>query len=105
MDGQFPLAVYVNAGNDTNGNPRRGWILYGATTGQFDFVDEGYAGRGALRAAYPILARNPFFGDSGMLDIMPREYRRLRKLAASDDAKHVRAGMATAEWYDTGVTA
>jgi hypothetical protein len=41
--------IYVMAGNDVNGNPRRGWIIPGAGPDRSDaFVDEGYAGRDAL---------------------------------------------------------
>lgn len=39
--------VYINAGNDTNGNPRRGWIV-GYGTEEPYFVDEGYLGSQAL---------------------------------------------------------
>lgn len=46
-------AVKINASNDNNGNPRRGWLVY-ATTGEYKgFVDEGYLGRGALRLFAP----------------------------------------------------
>lgn len=41
-------AVKINAGNDTNGNPRRGWLLYDAAGAYLGFVDEGYDGRRAL---------------------------------------------------------
>lgn len=46
------LAIYINAGNDKNGNPRRGWLI-AADDGEItDFVNEGYEGRAALRRAY-----------------------------------------------------
>jgi hypothetical protein len=46
------LAIYIDAGNDRNGNPKRGWIITdrdGAFTG---FVDEGYGGIGILHQLY-----------------------------------------------------
>lgn len=50
------LAIYIDAGNDRNGNPKRGWII-AEDDGQFkDFVDEGYGGIGNLRAQYGNIA-------------------------------------------------
>lgn len=47
------IAIYVDAGHDKNGNPRRGWIITSETNGSFvDFVDEGYEGISALRRDY-----------------------------------------------------
>jgi hypothetical protein len=45
------LAIYVNAENNSNGNPRRGWILTDEQGAFHTFVDEGYQGKGALAAA------------------------------------------------------
>jgi hypothetical protein len=46
-------AVKLNAGDDINGNPRRGWLVYDRT-GEFrGFVDEGYRGDRVLRHDYP----------------------------------------------------
>lgn len=45
------LAIKINAGNDRNGNPRRGWIICNESGEFVDFVDEGYAGNGALRTS------------------------------------------------------
>lgn len=45
------VAIRVNAGNDTNGNPRRGWVIYEASGSHLkaiDFVNEGYSGTEAL---------------------------------------------------------
>lgn len=46
------LAILVNAGNDRNGNARRGWIIVrvdGSNAEKVGFVDHGYSGTGALR--------------------------------------------------------
>jgi len=46
------IAIPVNAGNDTSGNPRRGWKIVDAETGSFStFVDEGYEGWQAVYKA------------------------------------------------------
>ena len=54
------LAIYIDAGNTTNGNPRRGWLITDSD-GQFEtFVDEGYEGVGSLRlGGYDRLPRTP----------------------------------------------
>ena len=65
-------AVYVNAGNDRNGNPRRGWIIVEGGLHRA-FVDEGYVGAAALRERYPALeAHGP------ALIITPGQWRHLR---------------------------
>jgi hypothetical protein len=38
----------INAGNNVNGNPRRGWVILSDTGALQVFVDEGYQGSGAL---------------------------------------------------------
>jgi len=43
------LAIYINAGHNRNGNPRRGWIIADDDGSFIDFVDEGYQGTEALR--------------------------------------------------------
>ena len=68
------LAVYVNAGNDTNGNPRRGWAVHDVITATIvEFIDEGYNGRAELRKKYGEIA------ETGRFDITPRQYRELLK--------------------------
>lgn len=47
-------AVKIEATNDANGNPRRGWYVHREDTKQLiDFVKEGYAGDRALTDRYP----------------------------------------------------
>jgi hypothetical protein len=66
----------VNAGNDTNGNPRRGWVILSSETGELrDFVDEGYEGTGALdRKGYGAAP-----GDLE-IEVKPSVYREFRRL-------------------------
>ena len=72
------MLIKVNAQNDVNGNPRRGWIHY-ATDGRFlGFYPEGYDDGGetlrGLRASegegYP------------SINVTPKEYKRLKGLVA-----------------------
>lgn len=68
------IAVYVGTTNDVNGNPRRGWVIVGAYTGDtLDFVNEGYNGTAELRSTYPGII------ETGRLDITVRQYNALRK--------------------------
>lgn len=81
------IAVKISATNDRNGNPRRGWLVYqvteqakrigeGADSDLVGFVDEGYAGIGALRRAYP---RVHVISE---VSVTPAEYRAALKMAA-----------------------
>jgi hypothetical protein len=47
------VAVKINAGNDRNGNPRRGWHVYSTTGDYRGFVDEGYSGRSVIFERFP----------------------------------------------------
>lgn len=70
------IAVYIGTNNDTNGNPRRGWILFGEESGLFidpvGFVDEGYEGIAALRV-HKNVASTP------LIHVTPAEYRKWKK--------------------------
>ena len=47
------LAIYIDAGRDKNGNPKRGWLIADEDGAFTDFVDEGFDGKAALaRASY-----------------------------------------------------
>ena len=50
------LAIYIDAGNDRNGNPKRGWIIADDDGGFKDFIDEGFGGIGNLRQVYGQIA-------------------------------------------------
>jgi hypothetical protein len=64
------LAIKIDAGNDKNGNPRRGWIIVSCADGNtLDFVDEGYSGRGALDMTWPNYVEGP------TIVTTPGEYR------------------------------
>lgn len=81
------LAVKVNAGHDTNGNPRRGWATINPRTGDMvDFVDEGYRGSSALKGACPKCVEGPEF------QVTPGEYRDLKKFAREQGKKKPNLG-------------
>jgi hypothetical protein len=81
------LAIKVNAGHDTNGNPRRGWAAINCRSGDMvDFVDEGYTGRASLTRKYPRAVEGPVF------QVTPGEYRDLKKFGRELDKKKPNLG-------------
>jgi hypothetical protein len=65
------LAIHIATENDTNGNPRRGWLIADDHGNFVDFVDEGYMGIGALtEAGYPDIVRT-----SAKISVKPSVYR------------------------------
>jgi len=46
-------AVGIDAGQDTNGNPRRGWFVYSSVGTLEGFLEEGYNGAGFLQRTFP----------------------------------------------------
>lgn len=69
-------AIKIQTKNDSNGNPRRGWLVY-QNNSLAAYVDEGYLGNLALRQA---------FGDAvevlfPSIDVSPGELRRLKDAA------------------------
>lgn len=67
-------AIKIRTDNDTNGNPRRGWLVYTAGGDLQGFADEGYMGTGALERAAVKLGTEHIEVLVG-LDVPPREYR------------------------------
>jgi hypothetical protein len=64
------LAIYINAGNSTSGNPKRGWIIANDDGIFINFVDEGYEGVGALKTAgYANIPR------TSRIDVTPSTYK------------------------------
>ena len=72
------MLIKVNAENDTNGNPRRGWIHLSGEGRFLGFYPEGYDDGGEIlreirkgeAEAYP------------SINITPKEYKRLKGLVA-----------------------
>jgi hypothetical protein len=70
------LAVYIGTAHDSNGNPRRGWVIYNKQGNVIGFVDEGYAGRGAL-----VNAGLADVHATEMLRVTPGQYREMVRIA------------------------
>ena len=78
------IAIHVNAGNDTNGNPRRLFVVFDDAGKMANYVpdarvmavvSEGYRGSAALRDEYPDVPVAEI-----RLDITPKQYRELLRL-------------------------
>jgi hypothetical protein len=73
------LAIKINAGNDKNGNPRRGWIITDDNGSFINFVDEGYSGVVALTVAgYANLPRTE------TIDVIPATYKSAYRQSQSE---------------------
>lgn len=53
---QQVTTIKIETTHDTNGNPRRGWLVYGADGAFLGFADENYRGTGALANVAAVLA-------------------------------------------------
>lgn len=72
------MLIKVNAQNDTNGNPRRGWIHYGIDGRFLGFYPEGYDDGGEILRELRV---NNYEGYPS-INITPKEYKRLKGLVA-----------------------
>lgn len=64
------MLIYIATLNDTNGNPRRGWIQLNATGEPVAWIEEGYEGRGAIKHLdLPV---------SMKITVAPAEFKRLK---------------------------
>lgn len=86
------FAIKVETTHDSNGNPRRGWLVYEKPGVCVAFVEEGYAGERALRVAYPEFGPVDGGGVPGdaivtcILEVTPREWQRIKKAQKTRDA-------------------
>lgn len=88
------FAVYIGTTNDTNGNPRRGWLVHDLAdrSAPVTWCEEGYCGRTSLdAAAADVLGMSlatwrgvtdvrALVPVTGRIDVTPGEYRAARKL-------------------------
>lgn len=65
------MLIKIATDNDTNGNPRRGWLRTNASGQVLGWIEEGYLGRGAIDGYDD--------GESPTIYVKPREYKRLSK--------------------------
>ncbi len=65
------MLIKIATDNDTNGNPRRGWLRTTASGQVLGWIEEGYLGRGAIDGYDD--------GESPTIYVKPREYKRLSK--------------------------
>jgi hypothetical protein len=72
------IAIYIGAPNDSNGNPRRGWLIVDENGDWQDFLDEGYGGTSGLRTwtKYREIKTTP------RIDVTPGYYREVKKMFA-----------------------
>ena len=69
------VAIRLNAGNDSNGNPRRIFVVINPCTDDIvDSIDEGYIGTSGLFKKYPSVN---YTGTT--IDTSPSQYRELKK--------------------------
>ena len=67
------MLIYIATTNDTNGNPRRGWIRTTSAGQPLGWIEEGYEGSGAIRGYDD--------GESMKINVQPAEFKRLKRLA------------------------
>lgn len=65
------MLVRIATDNDTNGNPRRGWLRLTAAGQVLGWIEEGYIGSDAIKGYDD--------GESPTIYVAPKEYKRLKK--------------------------
>lgn len=98
-----PVTItHLCADNDTNGNPRRCFIIVDHAGRLVEVLDEGYHGEGELHARYPwtswhALSRYGFDEPAHhtvypmRIDSTPGEYRRMLRREPDARTEHIRA--------------
>lgn len=74
--------IKIDAGNDTNGNPRRGWLILTPSQGAIGFVNEGYRGMAAFDDIFETAdakALKAAASHGGSVKVSPSEYRDHKK--------------------------
>jgi hypothetical protein len=71
------MLIRIKTTNDTNGNPRRGWLRTTSAGQVLGWIEEGYEGEGAIRGYDD--------GESVAIIVTPSEYKRLRKLGEQSE--------------------
>lgn len=63
------MLLRIATTNDTNGNPRRGWLSVTAAGQPLRWIEEGYLGTGAIAGIDD--------GETMTIQVQPAEYKRL----------------------------
>lgn len=87
MTKRYVYAMKIETTNDSSGNPRRGWLIYGAGQGTLlGFADEDYDGRSQVfaRVEQTLQADRPLNGlieviELGIVNVPVKEYQTARK--------------------------
>jgi hypothetical protein len=69
------MLVRIATINDTNGNPRRGWLRVNASGQVLGWIEEGYEGSAAIRGYDD--------GETPTISVKPSEYKRFKKWGES----------------------
>lgn len=77
------MLVYIGTTNDTNGNPRRGWMRTTAAGNPLGWIEEGYLGSAAI-AGYDD-------GETVKITVSPSEFKRLKGMAKNANFLNVMA--------------
>lgn len=68
------MVIKLNSTNDTNGNPRRGWLILGPAGDTNRFIDEGNQGMNTDRTI-----EETYGPIKAVIKVSASEYRRFRR--------------------------
>lgn len=69
------MLLRIATTNDTNGNPRRGWLSVTAAGQPLRWIEEGYLGSAAIAGIDD--------GETVTIQVQPKEYRRLQSMGVN----------------------
>lgn len=67
---------HVKTTNDTNGNPRRSFLVFDESMNLLSIIEEGYQGNSAMQAEFPNYHE---LKELYSINVQPKEYKRLTK--------------------------
>ncbi len=67
------IATYVKAPHDSNGNPQRGYLVYGVNTGKVQFFDQDFRGPSFLPEEL-----EGTIGYGAVMEVTKKEYKKLK---------------------------
>lgn len=68
------MLIRIATTNDSNGNPRRGWLSVTAAGQPLRWIEEGYLGNGAIAGIDD--------GETMTIHVQPKEYKRLSRMGS-----------------------